>query len=41
MKDIKDVSAVLRKAQEIAKTKPVLVNAFIGITDFRAGSISV
>ncbi len=37
-----DVAPVLREAQQIARSgRPVLVNALIGKTQFRAGSISI
>jgi acetolactate synthase-like protein len=37
-----DVESVLREAQSIARSgRPVLVNAMIGTTDFRKGSISI
>ncbi len=38
----KDVTAVLQEAKKIAAAgKAVLINAYIGKTDFRDGSISV
>jgi thiamine pyrophosphate-dependent acetolactate synthase large subunit-like protein len=37
-----EVAPTLREAQAIARSgRPVLVNALIGTTDFRAGSISI
>ena len=40
--DSRDIKTTLEQAKKIAKTgKPVLVNALIGKTDFRKGSISV
>lgn len=42
VKDKSDVSAALSKAKEIAKSGvPVLINALIGKTDFRKGSLSM
>ena len=40
--EMKDIDRVLKEAKTIARNgKPVLINAFIGKSDFRAGSISV
>ena len=37
-----DVSGVLKRAKQVArKGQPVLINAFLGQTDFRKGSISI
>jgi acetolactate synthase-like protein len=36
-----ELEPTFKKAQEVAKTKPVLVNILIGKTAFREGSISV
>ena len=36
-----DVEGVLRQAREEGKTKPVVINAHIGRTNFRDGSLSV
>jgi len=41
LKEGDDVKAVLLKARELAKEGPVLINAEIGSTSFRDGSISV
>ena len=40
--EVKDIDRVLKEAKTIARSgKPVLINALIGKSDFRAGSISV
>lgn len=40
--DVKDIYDTFQKAKEMAKNgKPVVINALIGKSDFRAGSISV
>ena len=36
-----DIAEKLRSAKLQAKEKPVLINAIIGKTDFRKGSISI
>ena len=37
-----DIAAVMRKVQQICRTgRPVLINALIGKSDFREGSLSV
>jgi len=36
-----DIDEIFEKAKEVQKDKPVLINALIGKTDFREGSISV
>jgi len=41
IRDNSEVEEALMKAREIAKKKPVLINAIIRKTDFRAGSISM
>lgn len=40
--DVKDIYDVFQRAKDIAKSgEPVVINALIGKSDFRAGSISV
>ena len=40
--DVKEIYDIFQKAKEIARSgEPVVINALIGKSDFRAGSISV
>jgi len=41
IKNTNEVEDALKKAKELAKTKPVLINAIIRKTDFRSGSLSM